>query len=612
MLLKRKNKPLSAEQQEEIVTKDFFDMILPGVVKFYSDHYICGDSYRCVWAVREYPPSTEEQAVFSQLADRTNVTLRMYNRLVDSMEQRKIIQNATRRNKLMSGGNDVQETLDAENNLKDVVQLLADLRKNREPLLHCSVFLELKAQSPEKLKELQSDILMELTRSKVNIDRLTLRQKEGFLSVLPFGSNQFGSQFERVLPASSVANLYPFNYSGKTDPHGFYLGRDKFGTNILTDFDRRADDKTNANILILGNSGQGKSHLLKGIITNQRESGKSLMVLDAEGEYRELANALGGCYLDYLSGEYIINPLQPSLWSDETEEEDDEHTPEAFRKATCLSRHISYLKDFFRAYKDFTDAQLDTIELMLQKLYRRFDMDDYTDFSSLPPEAFPTMADFYELLEEEYLLYDQKKKNLFTEETIQEVCLSLNSMCTGAESKYFNGHTNIRDDKFLCFGVKGIMQLNTRLKDALLFSILSYMTNALLGAGNHCAAIDELYLYLTNLTAIEYIRNLMKRVRKRESSVIIASQNIEDFLMKKVRELTKPLFSIPTHQFLFNAGTINPKEYMDTLQMEEAEFELIRNPEQGTCLYRCGNERYLLKVSFPEFKQEMFGTAGGR
>lgn len=587
-------------------------MILPGVVKFYSDHYICGDSYRCVWAVREYPPSTEEQAVFSQLADRTNVTLRMYNRLVDSMEQRKIIQNATRRNKLMSGGNDVQETLDAENNLKDVVQLLADLRKNREPLLHCSVFLELKAQSPEKLKELQSDILMELTRSKVNIDRLTLRQKEGFLSVLPFGSNQFGSQFERVLPASSVANLYPFNYSGKTDPHGFYLGRDKFGTNILTDFDRRADDKTNANILILGNSGQGKSHLMKGIITNQRESGKSLMVLDAEGEYRELANALGGCYLDYLSGKYIINPLQPSLWSDETEEEDDEHTPEAFRKATRLSRHISYLKDFFRAYKDFTDVQLDTIELMLQKLYRRFDMDDYTDFSSLPPEAFPTMADFYELLEEEYLLYDQKKKNLFTEETIQEVCLSLNSMCTGAESKFFNGHTNIRDDKFLCFGVKGIMDLNGRLKDALLFSILSYMTNALLGAGNHCAAIDELYLYLTNLTAIEYIRNLMKRVRKRESSVIIASQNIEDFLMEKVRELTKPLFSIPTHQFLFHAGTINPKEYMDTLQMEEAEFELIRNPEQGTCLYRCGNERYLLKVSFPEFKQEMFGTAGGR
>ena len=73
---------------------------------------------------------------------------------------------------------------------------------------------------------------------------------------MPSGYNLFKDQFERVLPASSVANLYPFNYSGKTDPHGFYIGRDKFGSNVLVDFNRRADDKTNANILILGNSGR--------------------------------------------------------------------------------------------------------------------------------------------------------------------------------------------------------------------------------------------------------------------------------------------------------------------------------------------------------------------
>lgn len=592
--------------------KDFFDRILPGTLKFYSDHYICGDSYRCVWAIKEYPPSTEEQAILSQLADRSHITLRIYNRLVDSAEQRKIIQNATRRNRLRSGGDDVQETVDAENNLKDVVQLLADLRKNREPLLHCAVFLELKASDPERLRELQSDVMMELTRSKINVDRLTLRQLDGFLSVVPFGYNHFGSQYERVLPASSVANLYPFNYSGKTDPHGFYLGRDKFGTNILTDFDRRSDDKTNANVLILGNSGQGKSHLLKGILSNLRESGKSLIVLDPEQEYQELCENLGGCYLDYLSGEFVINPLQPLAWNEETENEDDERTPEAFKKTTMLSRHISYLKDFFRSYKDFTTAQLDTIELMLQKLYRRFDMDDYTDFSQVAPEKFPTMSDFYDLLEEEFDLYDPKRKNLFSEETIQEVCLGLHSMCKGAESKYFNGHTNIEDDKFLVFGVKGIMELNRSLRDALLFSILSYMTNALLGAGNYVGALDELYLFLTNLTAIEYIRNLMKRDRKKDSLLVLASQNIEDFLQPGVRELTKPLFSIPTHQFLFNPGQLEPKAFCDTLQLEQAEFELIRYPERGTCLYRCGNERYLLQVHFPEFKEAMFGKAGGR
>ena len=583
-MFKRKPKVLTPEQMEEIRTKDFFDCILPGTIKFLSDHYIVGDSYRCVWAIREYPPSTEEQAILSQLADRNGVTLRIYHRLVESMEQRKIIQNATRKNKLMSGGNDVNETIEAEGNLQDVIELLANLRKNREPLLHCSVFIELKAKSMDELKELQSEIAMELTRSKISVDRLTLRQKEGFLSVLPVGANQFGAQYERVLPASSVANLYPFNFSGKTDPRGIYIGRDKFGTNILVDFDRRSEDKTTSNILILGNSGQGKSYLLKLILTNLRESGKSVIVLDAEAEYQDLTESLGGCYIDFMSGEYIVNPLEPKAWSDGNDSDSDPNTPAAFRKVTRLSQHIAYLKDFFRSYKDFTDSQIDTIEILLAKLYARFGITDSTDYSKMKPTDYPIMEDLYKLCEEEFMTYDKQRKYLYTEETLQEVCLGIHSMCVGTESKYFNGHSNITDDEFLCFGVKGLMDTNRRLKDAMLFNILSHMSNQLLGKGNTAAAIDELYLYLTNRTAIEYIRNAMKRVRKKDSAILIASQNINDFLMPEVCELTKPLFAIPTHQFMFNPGSIDAKAFIDTLQLEPSEYELIKYPERGTCL----------------------------
>ena len=610
-MLKRKPKILTPEQAEEIRTKDFFDMILPGTVKFLSDHYIVGDSYRCVWAVREYPPSTEEQAILSQLADRNGVTLRIYHRLVESMEQRKIIQNATRRNRLKSGGNDVSESIEAEGNLQDVIELLANLRKNKEPLLHCSVFIELKAKSMEKLKELQSDIAMELTRSKISVDRLTLRQKEGFLSAVPTGSNQFGAQYERVLPASSVANLYPFNFSGKTDPQGAYIGRDKYGTNILVDFDRRAEDKTNSNALILGNSGQGKSYLLKLVLTNIRESGKRIICLDPESEYEDLCEALGGCYIDFMSGEYTINPLEPKAWTDSVEDID-ANTPEAFKKVTRLSQHIAFLKDFFRSYKGFTDAQIDTIEILLSKLYARFGITDSTDYSVKKTSDFPVMQDFYNLCEEEFMTYDKQRKYLYTEETLQEVCLGIHSMCVGSESKYFNGHTNITDSNFLVFGVKGLMDTNRRLKDCMLFNVLSYMSNELLGKGSTAASVDELYLFLSNMTTIEYLRNCMKRVRKKDSSVILASQNIEDFLIPSIREFTKPLFSIPTHQFLFNAGQINPKEYMDALQVEPSEFELIKYPERGTCLYRCGNERYLLQVIAPEYKAALFGKSGGR
>ncbi len=108
----------------------------------------------------------------------------------------------------------------------------------------------------------------------------------------------------------------PLITAGKTDPHGFYVGRDKFGSNILVDFNQRADDKTNGSILILGNSGQGKSYLLKLILCNLREAGLNVICLDPETEYEELTNNLGGCFIDLMGGRFLINPLEPKVWDE--------------------------------------------------------------------------------------------------------------------------------------------------------------------------------------------------------------------------------------------------------------------------------------------------------
>ena len=140
----------------------------------------------------------------------------------------------------------------------------------------------------------------------------------------------------------------------------------------------------------------------------------------------------------------------------------------------------------------------------------------------------------------------------------------------------------------------------------------AYMSDKLLTEGNTVAALDELYIWLSNPVAVEYIRNALKRVRKKESALLMASQNLEDFDQPGVREMTKPLFSIPPHQFLFNAGSIDRRAYMDMLQLEDSEFDLIKFPQRGVCLYKCGNERYLLEVHAPPYKEALFGKAGGR
>ena len=608
---KKTNKRVPSKPSEPRV-KDFLDLIAPTAVKFNTDHYICGGTYRCTLALRSYPASTEELALLRRLGEKSGVTLHIYNRKVSVAEEDKIIHNAENKNKLDRGStSSMKQAVTAEANLQDVAALIASMRKNSEPLIHCAVFIELSARDPDSLRALRDEVTSELIRSKLGADRLLLRQREGFLSSNPAGRNTFGSQFERVLPAKSVANLYPFNYSGKTDPDGFYIGRDRYGSNIIVDLDRRTDDKTTANVLILGNSGQGKSYLLKLLLCNILESGKSAICLDTEHELVDLCSNLGGCFIDLMSGQYRINPLEPKLWDDGSEG-DDPDAPAAFRQKTRLSQHISFLKDFFRAYKEFSDRHIDTIELMLGRLYAKWGMDDDTDFQPLSPRDYPVLSDLYDVIEEAYRNYDSEEYPLYPRELLQEVLLGLHSMCRGAESKFFNGHTNITTSRFLVFGVKGLLQASRNVKNALLFNVLSYLSDKLLTKGNTAAGLDELYIWLSNLTAIEYIRNSLKRVRKKESSMILASQNLEDFDVDGVRELTRPLFAIPTHQFLFNAGSVDKKFYMDNLQLEPAEFELIRYPQRGVCLYRCGNERYLLEVHAPPYKEKLFGTAGGR
>ena len=137
----------------------------------------------------------------------------------------------------------------------------------------------------------------------------------------------------------------------------------------------------------------------------------------------------------------------------------------------------------------------------------------------LPPDALGGLSHPlrpYDLIEAEYKNSDDMAAHqLYTEQILREVLLGLHSMCKGADAQFFNGHTNITSSRFLVFGVKGLLGAAKNVRNAMLFNILSFLSDKLLTEGNTVAALDELYIWLSNPTAIEYIRNCLKRVRKR-------------------------------------------------------------------------------------------------
>lgn len=462
---RRRQKRQAAEDQT--AANDFLDRIAPAAIRFWPDHCVCGSTYRCVWALREYPPSTDAQAILRHLGEKDGVTLHLYLRQVTPAEEKKILHNATNRHRLARAStDDLRQAVTAQNNLQEIADLISKTNREREPLVHCAVYIGLCAPDPEALRRLQAEVHTELVRAKLHVDRLLLCQQEGFACISPVGANTLGAQFERVMPASSAANLYPFGYSGKTDARGFYVGRDRYGSNVLVDFDQRDADKTSANILILGNSGQGKSYLMKLLLLNLLESGKSVISLDAEHEQQELCEALGGCFIDLMAGEHRINVLEVKCWDDGSANDltgekgsvsenpaAEDTAPPAFWKSTRLAQHISFLKDFFRAYKDFSDAQIDVIELMLTRLYERWNISETTDLAALRPQDYPVLSDLYNQIEREYRAFSKQEHPLYTQKQLQEILLGLHSLCRGADARFFNGHTNISSGRFLVFGV---------------------------------------------------------------------------------------------------------------------------------------------------------------
>ena len=232
----------------------------------------------------------------------------------------------------------------AEANLRDMAELLAKQRQEKEPLIHCGVYLDIAATDTEKLRAARDTVSAQLVRSRMGADAVACASGRSLSTTNPQAATELANFAERVFPTRGVANLYPMNYSGKTDPEGFFIGRDRFGSNIIVDFDRRAPDKTNASALILGNTGQGKSYLLKLLLCNVREASERLISLDSEHENEKIVPRPGRLLLDYLSGQYRINLLEPRCWDNGNRRT--RTSPNAFPGDAALQR-VSFLRGCF-------------------------------------------------------------------------------------------------------------------------------------------------------------------------------------------------------------------------------------------------------------------------
>ena len=144
--------------------------------------------------------------------------------------------------------------------------------------------------------------------------------------------------------------------------------------------------------------------MLKLILTNVYLSGKYITGLDPGGELEEPTYNLGGSYLDLMDGRNKINVLEPKLFDDGSDEQDNKNRLMLGNDGKVkpkLSQHLSFLRAFFKSYKpEFSAEDIDTLGILLEQLYSSFGITNDTDISGLKPTNYPILSDLYRFIED--------------------------------------------------------------------------------------------------------------------------------------------------------------------------------------------------------------------
>ena len=599
---------------EDLRHEETLRMLLPSRLHFDTRWAEQSGFYRKILTVRSFPASFEQDGVLRRLGTMSGVTLHIYLEPVPIGQSAKMMQRQlnARTSDMRSSrrASDLVEASDEQERLRESYhRMLSD----REKLSYMTIFIEIYGETTTELADKLAQVNSELLMYGMSKDDLLFEQQEGFLSMLPFGENRLDT-FARNMPHSTVAAMYPFESSRKVDDHGMLLGKTEAGSPLLLDLFLRTPEITNGNVLIIGDSGQGKSYTVKKILSQSIASGADTFTIDPENEYSQMYRRMECTTVDCGTGRVRINPLEIRLFSLDDDTGDENDTPAAFLPNPAYRQHLSWLRDFFPILIPElrgNDRLLNVLMVLTQGCYEANGIDDRWNPAEHQPQQYPTFSTLYGYIQTAYENWEnfQSRFQMLRRDDLPDVLLALHNATEGAAATLVNGITNLPDGTHINFAVQSLMEGAKSTRDAVLFNVITYIWNHIIATQrNTLLTVDELYLMIDrdNPTFIIYLRNIMKRARKYNAVVLLASQNMADFLDPVVEHITSPLFAIPAHKFIFYPGTVDRAAFGKLLQLSPAELAIVRDSNQRHCLLISGNEKYHAVIGTLPFEAALF------
>lgn len=608
------------QTKEEYRISEIAKRLLPTNMNIKSDMIEQSNFLRQVLLIKNLPMSFDQLCLLRKVAQIKNTTLSMRISQMNRATAISLVDKQMKSNISTIKNKNGTQQLDAVRESEEMNKFFEKFRSDEDKMLFVNIYIEMYGETKEKLNSVFTSVKSNL--EMMSFELLRYEQKEGFLGVCPLTQDKLHILSNNV-PGTSLAALYPFSYSTKTDTNGMYLGQTADGGYMFVDFRKRTSTVTNGNYFIGGESGYGKSYLCKKIISQFLAHGNvRAFIFDYENEYSEPISNLGGVNIDATDVRYRINPLQVRAFKniDEVEEDEDfKDLPrlEAFESKAYLSQHLSWLKDFLRyVIPHLQGKDMDMMMALIKDMYYFKGITDETDFKDMSNEEFPTFTDLYKFIE---IVIAQKSNypfyKLYSDEMIAGCLLMVNELACGSLAPMFNGHTTLPTREIININLQELVLGETKRTQAYLFNMMTYMwSKVILKDMDTLIHVDELYLLCDkdNPMAIQYLRNFEKRARKYNAYVGVATQQLADVSAPEIYMYTSALFNTPSFKFLFNPGALDIGNYKKLTRISDSQVSILQECSKKECLVFIGKEVYKMIVGTLSYEKSLFGTAGGQ
>ena len=505
--------------------------------------------------------------------------------LIENLDAR--VRDATSLSKIAKNES-IKQMREAE--VKEASDIISRMINNNEVVSYLTIYICVSAQEEKELNLKCDEVKREIQKLKLKIRPVTnFLLTSGFKAVAPFFTIQsdLTEYFKRNILTSSFTGGFLFNTNTFIDKNGYYLGINQNGGIIIFNIWQKNSDRTNSNMVAVGSSGSGKSLTIKHIIYNELPSSK-ILIIDSEDEYTYLAKNLKGSIVNCGGSNtgHILNPLQIRVNKDDEED------------LNSIALHFQFLHTFFEIlFPSLNEIEFSMLDLVLEDLYAKFGITQDTDISKLENTDFPRLEDLYYLLEKR-----NKKEN--KDEYVKLLSL-LRPISIGQASTIWNGYTDITiNNGITVFNTKNMQEFQVQYKRAQYYNIMSYAWEILSKNKEErdILVADECHILVDpNIPqTLEYLRNISKRARKYNSSIIVITQSIEDFLNEKIKLYGQSLLANSTYKLFFKMDGQDLRDVVKTFGLTEKEESLIYNAKKGECLLSAGTRKIFAILKVPQ------------